>query len=643
MSSSESPASQGPVGFFSALHSPLCRKISFMIFLSIIIIEIIILCFSYASQKEKLFADLEHTGYVAITSAFSSEHHLMGVEDITNPRSIFGMHEIIGVIIQNNGKEVISVGQIPTTSSLQLLPNEVYRKISENTSSYDVGWGLSVDNHDHQQNIYIRMDTGSITNQLEAYVLRVSGLVLLISFFVTIVTVSVLWLYILRPILSLQNLCVDPYGLGLPGNLDAKQLQRQDEMGDLFRAFKSMTLDMQQAAKASQHVQNLLEEQIAKRTSELEKVNQELHQQIQTTQQSESRFKMFAQSSADWYWEMDTDLRFSFFSNRFSKVTGVNPEQLIGKTREETGVPGITEDQWEKHLACLANHESFREFIHTRTKPDGETVWLSINGEATFDDEGNFLGYQGTGLDITERQKTAQLTEKASKAKSEFLSSMSHELRTPLNSIIGFSQLLEEDDHTPLNDEQKLCITNITKAGRYLLELINQILDLSKIEAGYATFNLEYFYPKEVFRECFEMFREQAGKRLITMKDIQESDKSVYLDRFRFKQIIINFISNAIKYAPEGSKIIFGCQNLPDDKIYIYVSDTGPGIPKHMTAKLFTPFERLHHKGSEVEGTGIGLAISKKLAQEMGGTIGYRNDSEQSSTFWVQFPGFYKK
>ncbi|WP_179188279.1 ATP-binding protein [Kiloniella majae] len=644
MSSSETSNPRSPVSLLYALRSPLCWKISFMIFISIIIIEIIFLGFSYVSQKEKLFTALEHTGYVAVTSAFSSEHHLMGVKDATDPASIFGMDDIIGLTVLKNGKEVLSVGQTPTISSASLSPNETYRKKMQPNSTYpnstyDVGWAISVGGRSHHQDIYIRMDTSSITKELEAYVLRISGLVLFISLFVTIVTMSVLWLYILRPILNLQNMCSDPYGLGCPDNLDVKQLQRHDEMGNLFRSFQSMTLDIQQAAKASQNVQNLLEKQILERTSELEEVNQELHQQIQTAQQSESRFKIFAQSAADWYWEMDADLRFSFFSERFNEITSVNPRELIGKTRQETGVPGINQDQWEDHLTRLKNHESFRDFVHTRTKPNGETVWLSINGTATFDGKGNFTGYQGTGLDITERQKTAERLEKASKAKSEFLSSMSHELRTPLNSILGFSQLLEDDD-TPLNDEQVLCIANITKAGRHLLKLIDQILDLSKIEAGSTAFNLEHFYPREVFKECFEMFREQANKRSITMQGIQESDKGVRLDRFRFKQIVINFLSNAIKYAPEGSKITFGCQDLSANNIYIYVSDSGSGIPEDLGSEIFTPFERLHHKGSEIEGTGIGLAISKKLTQEMGGSIGYKNEPEQGSTFWVQFPSF---
>lgn len=644
MSLSQTPGQDGHIGYFSALKSPLCRKISFLVFLAVIIIEIIILGFSYFSQEKRFLAALEHTGYIAVTSAFSNANHLHDIKADSDPRTVFGLNDIIGLTVFEDGEKIISIGQTPDFSPSHLEKNDVFRKKPHDGPAYDFGWTIltnQMNNSDHvthKNHVYIRMDTSSVERELNAYVLRITGLVLLISLFVTIVTMLLLWAYILRPILFLQNMYIDPYDPRCSKDFDPEQLLRRDEMGSLFRSFQSMTLDIQQAAKASEHVQKLLKKQVEERTSELENLNHSLNQQIQTTRQSESRFKMYAQSAADWYWEMDEDLRFSFVSNRFREITGVDPNTLIGKTREETGVPGISQDQWEKHLACLKNHVSFREFIHTRTKPDGETVWLSINGEATFDNAGNFTGYQGTGLDITKRQKTAERLETASKAKSEFLSSMSHELRTPLNSILGFSQLLEDDD-TPLNDEQILCISNITKAGKHLLELIDQILDLSKIDAGAATFNYEHFYPKEVFKECFEMFREQARERSITMKGIQESDRGVHLDRFRFKQIVINFLSNAIKYAPEGSKITFGCQDLPDSNIYIYVSDSGAGIPESLASEIFSPFERLHHKGSEIEGTGIGLAISKKLTEEMGGSIGYKNESEQNSTFWVKFPG----
>lgn len=513
---SEAPEKQTSIRYFSAFLSPLCRKITFLIFLSVVIIEIIILFFSYQNQEQKLLASLEHTGHIAVTSAFSSEHHLHGVKDVTDPSSIFGLDDIIGVTVFENDQKILSAGQNPVVPESHVGKNAVFQQPSQDGASYNFGWNVA-EGHHGSRTVYIRMSTQAINTELNNFVLRVSGLVLFISLFVTVITMSLLWVFVLRPILNLQNMCSDPYNQSGLENLNQKQLLRSDEMGDLFRAFKSMTQEIQQAALASQNAQNTLENQVTERTSELEKLNQKLSQQIVTTQQSEERFK------------------------------------------------------------------------------------------------------------------------KANNVKSEFLASMSHELRTPLNSILGFSQLLE-DDKNVLNDEQKLCIANISKAGSHLLELINQILDLSKIEAGSATFKPEHFYPREVFKECLEMFRDKATERSITMRGVQESDKGIYLDRFRFKQIVINFLSNAIKYAPEDSDIVFGCQDLPENQIYIYVTDSGSGIPEDMTSELFTPFERLHHKGSEIEGTGIGLAISKKLAEEMGGAIGYHNKTGNSSTFWLEFP-----
>ena len=194
-------------------------------------------------------------------------------------------------------------------------------------------------------------------------------------------------------------------GIRLPLNS-----KRNDELGVVIRAFDEMqareagrervlqqaNADLVESREDLAKLNEELEERIDLRTSELRRREAELHL-------SEQRFKSFAEASSDWFWEMDQNCRFTYFSDRFTETTGVPQKALLGKTREETGVPNVDPEEWEKHLADLAARRSFREFRHPRTLPDGRIVHLSINGKAVFDEKGTFLGYRGTGSDITAR------------------------------------------------------------------------------------------------------------------------------------------------------------------------------------------------------------------------------------------------
>jgi len=248
--------------------------------------------------------------------------------------------------------------------------------------------------------------------------------------------------------------------------------------------------------------------------------------------------------------------------------------------------------------------------------------------------------------DITIQRKMAKSlitakeeAEKASKAKSEFLSSMSHELRTPLNAILGFSQILELDPESPLSFAQKESVTEILKAGNHLLELINEVLDLSKIESGKLSISIESVLIKSSMDETISIIKPFADTHKIKLISypIENSDEFVYVDNTRLKQIMLNLLSNAIKYNKLNGTVTFFHDKL-DDKYRFHVIDTGIGLSKSDLDLIFKPFQRLNKLNNSIEGTGIGLTVAKQLVELMNGKIYVDSEKGIGSHFCVEFP-----
>ncbi len=229
--------------------------------------------------------------------------------------------------------------------------------------------------------------------------------------------------------------------------------------------------------------------------------------------------------------------------------------------------------------------------------------------------------------------------ENASRAKSEFLSNMSHELRTPLNAILGFAQLLAIDDAPPLSAQQQESIGDILHAGEHLLELINDVLDLSNIDAGKIELSLTTVALHEVIAECQSLLLNQVSRRGLRLEIDQQclSPHWVHADRTRLKQVLLNLLSNAIKYNREHGHIAVTLQPV-GERLRIEVADSGKGIPQAAQGELFTAFSRLAHEGGPIEGTGIGLVISKNLMTLMGGDIGFESSEGKGSRFWIDIP-----
>lgn len=225
--------------------------------------------------------------------------------------------------------------------------------------------------------------------------------------------------------------------------------------------------------------------------------------------------------------------------------------------------------------------------------------------------------------------------ERASRAKSEFLSRMSHELRTPMNAILGFAQILEMDLQ---REEDQESVEQILRAGRHLLSLIDEVLDLAKIEAERMTLSLEPVPVADVVRQCVDLVGTMARQRGIALHVDDSRDLHVWADQQRLKQVILNLLSNAIKYNHEGGSITVTCEDAAGGRLRIGIRDTGPGIAPEKLQRLFTPFDRLDADRAQVDGTGLGLALSRGLARAMGGEIQVESAPGEGSTFWVQLP-----
>ena len=338
-------------------------------------------------------------------------------------------------------------------------------------------------------------------------------------------------------------------------------------------------------------------------------------------------------------------------------ITDVNKEMesLTGCTRDELiGAPFknyfTDPERADAAIKQMLREKKVTDYELTACARDGRKTEVSLNATTFYGRDRTLRGVFAAARNITERKRnehalretnseleSAKSTaEKANLAKSDFLSSMSHELRSPLNAILGFAQLMDSSTPTP-TAYQKESIDQILQSGWHLLKLINEILDLAVIESGKVSLSPESVSLAEVMSECQAMMESQAQTRGIIMT-FPHFDQPVFVraDRTRLKQIVINLLSNAIKYNKEKGLVTVDCVRSSPERIRIRVSDTGAGLPPEKVAQLFQPFNRLGQEAAGVLGTGIGLVVTKRLAELMDGVLGVESTVGEGSVFWCE-------
>lgn len=370
-----------------------------------------------------------------------------------------------------------------------------------------------------------------------------------------------------------------------------------------------------------------------------------IHSDISERKAAEERIALFRrifEASQQSIGVADAEGRLIYINTSHEKLLGYSQEEVAGQPfavflpAEEA--PAVAAEIRE----AVAAGRSWTGLLTLRRK-DGSRFVSASNVSFVTGADGRLQNIFNVFTDFSEelarRDELAQakeVAERASQAKSDFLSSMSHELRTPMNAIIGFAQMLEYDE--ALNADQLDNVSEILKAGRHLLDLINEVLDLAKIEAGRVDLSLEPVELPALVEDCVQMIQPLAAAKAIAIGISVPTGAAVRADRVRLKQVLVNLLSNAVKYNREGGRVDIRIAPA-GERMRIEVADTGAGIADDRLAELFQPFHRLDAEGSEIEGTGIGLTITQRLVELMGGSVGVDSRLGVGTTFWIELPG----
>ncbi|MEX0991339.1 MAG: ATP-binding protein [Actinomycetota bacterium] len=336
----------------------------------------------------------------------------------------------------------------------------------------------------------------------------------------------------------------------------------------------------------------------------------------------------------------DLDMNVTAWNPAAEAIYGWRADEVLGRPLHEILNSTMIGDATDLASGQLADSGSWSgEFVQHRR--DGGTVYVEAKGLPLRDDHEDIIGYVTVNREITDRRRALEArihathSELANRTKDEFLSRMSHELRTPLNAILGFTQLLAMDDPSPDKHSQ---LQEIMAGGQHLLSLIDEILDISRIQSDHLDLVVEPVSVAGIVEEATGMVSVLARGQGVTLTVDPDGQAAVLADGHRLKQALLNLLSNAIKFnRPDGS-VSVSCMPTDEGYVRIGVQDTGPGIARANLERIFEPFERLGSAAANIEGTGLGLPLSKSLVEAMGGQLGVDSTVGAGSTFWIELP-----
>jgi PAS domain S-box-containing protein len=366
------------------------------------------------------------------------------------------------------------------------------------------------------------------------------------------------------------------------------------------------------------------------------------------------RMKLATSAGQIGIWEMDLEREIGIWDARMYQLYGMDPAEGSEQIMQYPPMHPDDRDRIDRELRMARHGEAPFDTEFRVVWRDGQVRNIRTLATVVRDEDGKALRLVGTNWDITEirslsdqlsREKdllleAKQIAETANNAKTEFLTTMSHELRTPMNGILGFAQLLEAPVFGALTVKQGEFVQAILRSGRHLLDLINDILELSKIEAGKLTVSVERVELPPVMISVVSALANMAQASRVTLSEgkFDEGLPAVLTDRVRLIQCLINLGSNAIKYNRPGGQVDFSYERLDETRLRIRVTDTGIGIPVTRQHELFQPFNRLGAAELAIEGTGVGLALTRRLVEAMGGSVGFTSVQNVGSCFWIDLP-----
>jgi len=413
-----------------------------------------------------------------------------------------------------------------------------------------------------------------------------------------------------------------------------------------YSVYRRAINDLQEANQALQEKYD----EVRKLASELKVANEKLEGTMAELKVSEERYRLLADNVTDTIWTMSLEpLRFTYVSPSIMQMRDLTVEEAMAMSLDQTLAPESLEkvtkvlaEELAREADGSADPNRSKIFEIQQYKKDGSLAWAEIRTSFLRDKEGRAVGLLGISRDISERKRAEQLyqakiaAEASNAAKSEFLSNMSHELRTPLNHIMGFTELMLGKNFGDLNETQVEYLSDVYQSSQHLLSLVNDILDVAKIEAGKLELNPARINPRQILEQSLSIVKDKAMKRKIRLETkIDRIPETIIADELRLKQILYNLLSNAVKFTEDGGEVCLSVRTLPGmgerdaqeagparERLEISVIDSGIGIRKEDMERIFEPFSQLETSLSrKYPGTGLGLSLTRNLVEMHGGRI----------------------